>query len=624
MVSWNGVTTWKLLLSFIRVTSRWPTASFCVEGLSKKLMPKVMLRICRRGHCSLEGKVVSSSKYVMNQQNVRYEWNEIPWRKLEKSSFKLQKRIYRASQCKDIKKMHNLQRLLLKSTSARMLAVRRITQDNRGKKTAGIDGKSSLNKKERLLLANSLDIREKAKPSRRVWIPKSGRPSEHRPLAIPTIADRVKQTLVKMALEPEWEAKFEPNTYGFRPGRSCHDAIEAIFQALNRKTAFILDADISGCFDNINHNKLLEKLNTTPTLKKIIRGWLKAGVMENRIYKPTKSGTIQGGTISPLLACIALHGLESYLKETMADEIRSYRKEKLGRTCREEAKKSLSIITYADDFVIFHESKQIVLKAEILTKEWLKTIGLELKLSKTQISHSLNPLKNKKPGFNFLGFTIRQYTVKRGKRTYKLLIKPSHNSIKQYTLTAKQKLKEMRITSQEEVIRKLNPFIRGWCQYYTSVVSRKIFELLDRDMFRKLWRWAVHKHPNKGKYWIKKKYFKRYNNDNWRFMTSNGKYLIKHGDHAIKRHIKVIGAKSPYDGDWIYWSSRLSKVLDKSTRVVKLLKTQKGKCNYCQLYFRSDDVTEVHHQDKNRNNNNIENLTLLHGHCHDQVHKKCA
>ncbi|WP_353283643.1 reverse transcriptase N-terminal domain-containing protein [Wolbachia endosymbiont (group A) of Pogonocherus hispidulus] len=285
-----------------------------LEGLSKKLKPKVILRICRRGHYNLEGKVVSSSVYVMDQQKVRYEWNEIPWRKLEKFSFKLQKRIYRASKCNDIKKMHNLQRLLLKSTSGKMLAVRKITQDNRGKKTAGVDGKASLNQKERLQLAYSLDIREEAKPSKRVWIPKPGK-TEKRPLGIPTITDRAKQTLVKMVIEPEWEAKFEQNTYGFRPGRSCHDAIGAIFSALKQKTAYCLDADISGCFDNIKHYALLEKLNTTPTLRSIIKGWLKAGVVENRTLQPTRSGTIQGGTISPLLACIALHGLEQYIKE---------------------------------------------------------------------------------------------------------------------------------------------------------------------------------------------------------------------------------------------------------------------------------------------------------------------
>lgn len=319
-----------------------------MEGLSKKLMPKVILRICRRGHCSLEGKVVNSSEYVMDQQKVRYEWNEIPWRKLEKSSFKLQKRIYQASKCNDIRKAHNLQRLLLKSTSARMLAVRRITQDNRGKKTSGIDGKASLNQKERLQLAHSLNIRKKAKPSRRVWIPKSGK-TEKRPLGIPTIADRAKQTLVKMVLEPEWEAKFEPNTYGFRLGRSCQDVRAALFIALGRKTAFILDADISGCFDNIDHNALLEKLNTTPTLKKIIKGWLRAGVMEDRKFKSTKYGTIQGGTISPLLACVALYGLEQNIKEKLKEELFQYAKKKYGSISYKSAQKTISIITYADD-----------------------------------------------------------------------------------------------------------------------------------------------------------------------------------------------------------------------------------------------------------------------------------
>lgn len=285
----------------------------------------------------------------MSQRKVRYEWNTIPWRKLEKSVFKLQKRIYRASKCNDIKKMHNLQRLLLASTSARTLAVRRVTQDNRGKKTAGIDGKASLNQKERMLLAYSMDLKRKAKPSRRVWIPKPGKPLERRPLGIPTISCRAKQTLVKMALEPEWEAKLEPNTYGFRPGRSCYDAIEAIFDVLKQKTAYVLDADISGCFDNINHNKLLEKLNTTPTLKKIIRGWLGAGVMEDGKLQSTKRGTIQGGTISPLLACVALHGLEQHVKKALISELFQCMKRKYGRISHKNAQKSISVIFYCDD-----------------------------------------------------------------------------------------------------------------------------------------------------------------------------------------------------------------------------------------------------------------------------------
>ncbi len=405
-----------------------------LEGLFKKLMPKVIFGICRRKHCNLEGKVVNNSEHVMNQQKVRYEWNEIPWRKLKKSSFKLQKRIYRASTCNDIKKVHNLQRLLQKSTSARILAVRRVTQDNRGKKTAGIDGKASLNQKERMQLAYSMDLKEKAKPSRRVWIPKPGKPLERRPLGIPTISCRAKQTLVKMALEPEWEAKFEPNTYGFRPGRSCHDAIEAIFDVLKQKTAYILDADISGCFDKIDHNTLLEKLNTTPTIRKIIKGWLRAGVMDDEKFQSTKCGTIQGGTISPLLACIALHGLEQHIKKTLTNELFQHTKRKYGKISHKKAQKTISVIFYADDFVIIHESKEIILKAKILVEEWLKTIGLELKPSKTKVYHSLRTSNGTKPGFDFLGFSIRQYPTKESKKGYKLLIKPSRNSIKQHTL----------------------------------------------------------------------------------------------------------------------------------------------------------------------------------------------
>ncbi|BET35044.1 MULTISPECIES: reverse transcriptase domain-containing protein [Wolbachia] len=584
-------------------------------------MPKVIFGICRRGHYNLEGKVVNSSKYVIDQQFVRYEWNTIPWRKVEKFVFKLQKRIYQAAICNDKKKVHKLQRLLLNSISAKLLAVRKVTQDNRGKKTAGIDGKANLNHKERLQLAYSLNVREKAKPSKRVWIPKPGKPIEYRPLGILTISDRAKETLMKMALEPEWEVGFEPNMYGFRPGRSCHDAIEAIFNSLNWKTAYCLDADISGCFDNINQNALLEKLNTTPTFRRIIKGWLRAGVMENRKFESTKRGTIQGGTISPLLACVALNGLEQYIKETLWSELLQYRKMKCGVASSREAKSSLSVIFYADDFIIIHESKEIILKAKMIVEEWLKTIGLELKPSKTKISHTQN---GEKPGFNFLGFSIRHYSTKNNKRGYKLLVKPSRESRKQHTLTIKHKIRGLRGSTQETVIRQLNPITRGWSKYYSSVVSNKTFRFIDSVMFRNIWKWAVYRHPTKGKYWIKNKYFKKYKNDNWRFMTNNKVLLIKHGDHAIKRHVKVKGTKSPYDGDWVYWGNRLRKIPDKLPRVIKLLKLQQGKCGHCQLWFKNDDILETHHIDRNRRNNMKKNLSLLHGHCHDELHRKCA
>lgn len=374
--------------------------------------------------------------------------------------------------------------------------------------------------------------------------------------------------------------------------------------------------------DNIDQKVLLEKLNTTPTFKKIIKRWLSAGVIENRKFKSTKSGTIQGGAISPLLACVALHGLESHIKKALACELLQYAKRKYGgKASRKVAQQSISVIVYADDFVVLHESEEIILKAKIIVEEWLKTIGLELKVSKTKISHTLN---GEKPGFNFLGFSIRHYPIRSSKKGYKLLIKPSQESIKQHKLTIKHRLKGLRGATQEAVIKGLNPIIRGWSQYYSSVVSSKTFKFMDSVMFRKLWKWAVFRHPKKGNRWIKRKYFKKYGNDNWCFMTSNKLHLVRHRDHVIKRHIKVRGTKSPYDGDWVYWGNRLGKIPDKSPRVIRLLKLQHGKCNHCQLWFKDDDIVEVHHKDKNRSNNMIKNLSLLHGHCHDSLHRRCA
>ena len=207
------------------------------------------------------------------------EWKNIDWRKLERRVFKLQKRIYQASQRGDVHAVRRLQKTLMKSGSAKALAVRRVTQDNQGKKTAGVDGVKSLTPKQRLELVDQLRINRKAKPVRRVWIDKPGK-AEKRPLGIPTMYDRATQALVKAALEPEWEAKFEPNSYGFRPGRSCHDAIAQIFNAIKYKPKYVLDADIAKCFDKINHEALLNKINTFPTMRRLIKSWLKAGVVD--------------------------------------------------------------------------------------------------------------------------------------------------------------------------------------------------------------------------------------------------------------------------------------------------------------------------------------------------------
>lgn len=230
-----------------------------------------------------------------------YEWNTLPWKRLERQVFKLQQRIYRASRRGDTKAVRQLQRLLMTSWAAKALAVRKVTQDNRGKRTAGVDGVRTLTPPQRFALARTLRLSGTAQPTRRVWIPKPGS-TEQRPLGIPTMGNRAEQALAKLTLEPEWEARFEPNSYGFRPGRSCHDAIEAIFASITKKAKYVLDADIAKCFDRINHQALLAKLHTFPVMRRAIRAWLKAGVLDGETLFPTTEGTPQGGVAtSPIM-----------------------------------------------------------------------------------------------------------------------------------------------------------------------------------------------------------------------------------------------------------------------------------------------------------------------------------
>lgn len=297
------------------------------------------------------------------------EWKEVNWRKLERQTFRLQKRIYRASERGDTKAVRRLQKTLVRSWKAKVLAVRRVTQDNQGKKTAGVDGVKSLTPKQRLELVNILKFSSKVKPTRRVWIPKPGK-KEKRPLGIPTMRDRALQSLAKLALEPEWEAKFEPNSYGFRPGRSCHDAIQQNYLELKSATKFILDADISQCFDQINHYTLLNKLNTYPQMRKQVKAWLKAGVIDNGVFTETDSGTPQGGVISPLLANIALHGMEEMIS---------------GLTGYKSRQKHAHLVRYADDLVVLHQDKEVIIKCKKALEKWLHPLGLELKESKTRI-----------------------------------------------------------------------------------------------------------------------------------------------------------------------------------------------------------------------------------------------
>jgi retron-type reverse transcriptase len=467
----------------------------------------------------------------MNTEQPMYEWNTIPWRKLERNVFKLQKRIYQASKRGNSQQVKRLQRLLTKSWSAKALAVRKVTQDNTGKKTAGVDGVKSLNPKQRLELTQNLHLNEKAKPIRRVWIPKPGK-LEKRPLGIPVMRDRATQALVKMAIEPQWEAIFEPNSYGFRPGRSSQDAIQALHDMLRHYHKYVLDAD------------------------------------------------------------------NAYM------------------------------VRYADDFVILHNELKVIEKCKKAIEEWLKEIGLELKPSKTKVINTLKQFDGQQPGFNFLGYEVRQYQVskyKSGKRPkgFITLIKPSKDSIQRHKDQIKQVVKQGKAKTQLAIINELNPIIRGWCNYYSTKVSAEAFKYLTHFTVKTLMKWSRRKHPKKSQHWIYRKYFGTNEGYQWTFMT--GKYrLLRHSETKIIRWVKVIQDRSPYDGDWVYWSTRMGRHPEANKKVAYLLNQQKGRCSQCGNRFSIDDIMEIHHLDKNHRNNKWENLTLVHRHCHDEVHKTSA
>jgi len=428
--------------------------------------------------------------------------------------------------------------------------------------------------------------------------------------------DRATQALVKLGLEPEWEAKFERNSYGFRPGRSCHDAIGAIFSAISGKRAYVLDADIAGCFDNIDHSALLRKLNASKRVRKTVRSWLKAGVIDGKTLYPTEAGTPQGGVISPLLANIALHGMETWLTEQILPNLKEWGKRRYRKTNKANLLKGFSIVRYADDFVTIHENEEIIVKTKQLVEKWLKGIGLGMKAAKTQITHTL---EGNNPGFDFLGFNIRQYKVNQG-QGYKTFIKPSKKAQKEHLKAISEILDGHRSAPQDAVISRLNPVIKGWSRYFSNGISKEIYSKMDHIVWEKLRRWIQRRHPNKSLKWCINKYLHTMGGNNWTFSTEDGHALTTHQETPIKRHIKVKGTVSPYNGDWTYWSSRRGTYPTTPPRVSKLLKLQKGRCRICQLSFNSEDVVEVHHIDRNHKNNQTANLALVHGHCHDEVH----
>jgi RNA-directed DNA polymerase len=552
------------------------------------------------------------------------DWTQAPWRKLERHVFRLQKRIYRAQACGNTKAVHSLQRLLMKSEAARMLAVRRVTQDNQGKKTAGIDGVKAVGPAIRLVFVDRLRTPETitAQPVRRVLIPKPGKPHESRPLGIPVLLDRAHQALAKLALEPQWEARFEPDSYGFRPGRSCHDAIEALFKHVVFAPKYVLDADIKGCFDNLDATALLAKLDTIPLLRRAIRAWLHAGVLDEGRVRPTTSGVPQGGVLSPLLANIALHGLQQAVESAYV---------RRGRTPKGDAGAPVRprLVRYADDFAVVCRDLEGIMTAQVVVEQWLTGMGLHLSPTKTRITHTLDPYQGA-VGLDFLGFTIRQYRAGRTRASrlkgristgFKVRITPSKESVKRHIADLNATVRRMRGATQAALIAALNAQIRGWCAYYRHVLCVEAFNDCDNALYAMLRRWSRRRHPTKSARWIAQRYWHERGGERWCFGVPEGLRLVQHTAMRHERYIKVRDTASPYDGNLLYWSTRLRTHWAADTPMARLLRRQRGRCPNCGLTFRDEDRLELHHivRPADGGTNVQSNLQAVHVHCHDQL-----
>ena len=535
-------------------------------------------------------------------------WADITWHAVEGHVRRLQERLYRATTNKAWKRVKSLQKLLVRATSNKLLAIRRLTQENQGKHTAGIDGMGYDTPEARWkLFQEGLRLKGyKPKPVRRVYIPKDN--GKQRPLGIPTGKDRGMQAIVKAALAPEWEARFEANSYGCRPGRCTMDAIQSIHTPMSQKTSspWVLDAAISGCFANIDHGPLLAKL---PVFTTTLRQWLKAGVVEVGFFSPTDTGTPQGGVISPLLAHVALDGMERLFDAVYAD----------GRpkapACRKGSNRGIAVIRYADDFVITAPTREVLeTSARPRVETFLHERGLALNEGKTRIVHITE-------GFNFLGFHLRKF----GKQGTWLTV-PQKEKVLKHLRAIRSYLDAHKQTPAVRVIKTLNPIIRGWANYYRHSAAKDVFQKAQYALWLMTWKWAKRRHPKKSSKWVKVRYF-RCNGGHWTFQERKAE-LVKPDTTLITRFTKITGRHSPYDPALKeYWTERKKQQVGRETYAkqrLMLLQKQGYQCALCHIQFTPGETIETDHiiPTSQGGTDNLNNKRLVHPWCHRQRHQK--
>ena len=533
------------------------------------------------------------------------DWNQINWRQVKGNVRRLQTRIVKAIEAKRWGKVKALQRLLTRSFSAKALAVRRVTE-NRGRRTPGVDGEIWNTPKKKAQGITALRQHGyRAQPLRRTYILKSN--GQKRPLGIATMKDRAMQTLYKLALDPMAETTGDPNSYGFREKRSPADAIAQCFLCLRQKSSAtaILEADIRGCFDNISFDWLMVNI---PMEKGILKQWLKAGYIDRNVFHETEKGTPQGSPVSPVLANLALDGLEAAVRGQFPRDLRRQRQ--------------IHLVRFADDFVVFGRSKDLLetdIKPRIET--FLTERGLTLSIEKTKVVDI-------EAGFDFLGQNVRKYQGK-------LLIKPAKKSVKALLLKVRTILKTQQHLSAGQLIAKLNPILRGWANYHRHVVSKKTFANIEYQVFQALWRWAKRRHRNKSQRWIYAKYFRPPHKHSSGFYGDlKGKdgsvrpqRLVKVDKIPIKRHVKVKAAANPFAPTWErYFERRLDAKMAAEWQgrrsLLHLWQSQKGRCPVCQDKITKLTGWENHHiiYKVNGGPDTFDNRVLLHPTCHKQVH----